>query len=219
MFHVEHESELKNWLQEGSSRIGVTLQQSHIDYFLQYLSELRRWNKKTNLTSIKNGKEIIAKHFLDSIAFEKAIGRIGKSKVIDAGSGAGFPGIPIKILNQDSKMYLLEPSQKKTAFLRHVVGTLQLNGCVTINENIEMFSDNLGNINEFDFIVTRALSVEEFFRFFKKLLKNNGKIILFRAKSMENDEIGEGLRLINEVPYEIPFGFGDRVLTIIQKLA
>lgn len=217
MFHVEHAHMLGEWLQEGAESLGITLHWNQVESFILYLSELKRWNEKTNLTAIKDDQEIIAKHFLDSIACAKALDGFDGKTLLDVGAGAGFPGIPLKILHPNLKVYMVEPSQKKTAFLRHIVGTLQLHDCITIGETIENCTKNKEYSGSFGYIVTRALAIHEFVGFFNTLLVESGKLILFRAAPMESDGIGREFRVIQEMPYEIPFGHGKRVITILEK--
>ncbi|MEW6215889.1 MAG: 16S rRNA (guanine(527)-N(7))-methyltransferase RsmG, partial [Nitrospirota bacterium] len=99
---------------------GYVPEMEQLSAFMTYLSELKRWNKAYNLTSLSKDEDIIIKHFLDSLLYLKAIPD-GEIKIADVGSGAGFPGIPLKIIRPEIEMYLIEPSRKKSAFLRHII--------------------------------------------------------------------------------------------------
>ena len=98
----------------------------HVSKFMIYLKQLKEWNKTTNLTSIVKDEEVVIKHFIDSIAAIKAENFVDGSLIFDIGSGAGFPGIPIKILRPDLRLVLVEPSKKKSSFLRYIIGLLKL---------------------------------------------------------------------------------------------
>ena len=90
-------------------KLGIKINEGHICNFMNYLAELKKWNKKINLTSLKEDKEIIVKHFLDSI-IPLSIPKISLTgRLLDIGTGAGFPGIPLKIVNRDLELVLLEP--------------------------------------------------------------------------------------------------------------
>ncbi|TAJ07613.1 MAG: 16S rRNA (guanine(527)-N(7))-methyltransferase RsmG, partial [Nitrospirae bacterium] len=130
MFHVEHrtgpDGKFLKALVDGATWLGVPLSRALADQCSVYFRELQAWNDKTNLTAITDEREIAVKHFLDSLVCSKALDHPEQARVMDVGSGAGFPGLPLKLMHPELDMTLLEPSQKKTAFLRHVIGTLEL---------------------------------------------------------------------------------------------
>ena len=104
-------------LKDGLRKLGISAGEEAIGAFLLYLEELKKWNRAHNLTSITDDREIVIKHFLDSALFLEAVHGRGR-RIADVGSGAGFPGIPLKILRPDLEISLIEPSGKKCAFLR-----------------------------------------------------------------------------------------------------
>ncbi len=215
MFHVEHAGEGGRWLTDGAAELGVSLNGDQVALFLRYLEELKRWNEKVNLTSLTEDKEIIIKHFLDSLACGKAIEPPHDSTLLDVGSGAGFPGLPLKIVHPDLDLTLLEPSQKKTAFLRHIIGTLHLKRARPISERIENLPSLQHLLGKFSYIVTRALDLGDVLPFVPSALASQGKLILCRAKPFDPKlELG-GLEVSQEIPYSLPFGFGERILTVL----
>ena len=120
---------------------------------MAFLTELKKWNSAYNLTAIKTDSEIIIKHFLDSLLYLKLIPE-GRLNIADAGSGAGFPGIPIKIIRTETDVSLIEPSRKKTSFLRHITRSLKLTGVNIIEERLEDLCKK--DKMDFDILVSRA---------------------------------------------------------------
>src|SRR5574338_1509745 len=112
-------------LQESSTEIGVPLSSEQVQRFMIYLRQLQFWNQSFNLTSISLDDEIIIKHFVDSLAALRADIKIG-ARLLDVGTGAGFPGIPLKIARLDLNITLIEPASKKSSFLRFIIGLLRL---------------------------------------------------------------------------------------------
>ncbi|GAI49093.1 unnamed protein product, partial [marine sediment metagenome] len=107
--------------------LGFELSERQIEQFLTYLEILRNWNKRMNLTSLKDPREIIITHFLDSLTILKAIDN-KEISAIDIGTGAGFPGIPLKILKPQISLSLLDSSRKRIEFLKYLSKSLKLKG-------------------------------------------------------------------------------------------
>ena len=120
-----HDKKPDELLRDGIIELGFTPSKEQINAFMIYLSELKKWNKAYNLTGLEKDEDIIIKHFLDSLLYLKAIPN-GEIRIADIGSGAGFPGIPIKILRPEIEMFLIEPSRKKSAFLKSYYPTTQI---------------------------------------------------------------------------------------------
>ncbi len=219
MFHVEHSGAVAHWIRVGAAQLDIPLKEAQISQLVLYARELEKWNKKVNLTAARNDRELVVKHFLDSMFCGQALDLTRSVQLLDVGSGAGFPGLPLKILNQDLEVWLLEPNQKKTAFLRHIIGTLRLNGAMTISETIHDFSRKQGARMQFSYITSRALSVTKILPYFSGILAEKGKAILCRAKPMETSQDLDGFRISSEVHYSLPFGYGDRVLTVLERIA
>ena len=122
--------ELKNLI-EGASKLGIKLNSRQLEQFQIYYKELVEWNKKCNLTSIIDYGEVQARHFLDSLSVTLALTKEELEKpgfnIVDIGTGAGFPGVPLKIILSGPGLVLIESVGKKTAFLQHIVAKLELN--------------------------------------------------------------------------------------------
>ena len=212
---MEHSGRLAQWLRDGAAELEISLDKSEITQFVQYFHELKKWNEKINLTAIKEDKEIVVKHFLDSLFCSKALHLDQHASMLDVGSGAGFPGLPLKIVNRGIELTLLEPSQKKTAFLRHIIGTLGLENVRAIPgklQNLQAYPDYAG---PFRYIVTRALSLTEILSFVPAVLAEDGQVVLCRAKPLDQKAKLYGLRLVKQIPYRLPLGYGERVLSVL----
>lgn len=113
-------------LKQGAAAFGVTLDDRALDRFEQYCSCLLEWNQKINLTAIKGPEEVAVKHFVDSVALLSIFTPKKGAKVIDIGTGAGFPGVPIHIVRPDVKLTLLDSLNKRLIFLKELLGRLAL---------------------------------------------------------------------------------------------
>ena len=140
-------------LKKGLSELDIPATDAQIETFMALLRELKKWNRTYNLTAITSDKEIIIKHFLDSLLYLKLIPE-GPLHIADAGSGAGFPGLPIKIIRTETDISLIESSRKKTAFLRHLIRTLKLQKVNVIEERLEDLCKK--NEMDYDVLVSRA---------------------------------------------------------------
>ncbi|MDA8168505.1 MAG: 16S rRNA (guanine(527)-N(7))-methyltransferase RsmG [Nitrospiraceae bacterium] len=172
-------------LKEGLSLLGIGYEGGAIGAFMTYLAELRKWNRAYNLTSITEDRDIVTKHFLDSALYLKAIEGKGHT-IADVGSGAGFPGIPLKILRPDLSISLIEPSGKKAAFLRHMIRTLGLRDISAVEKRVEDMRDSL-----FDIALTRALfKAPEFVKKASGIVKKNGLFILSKGPAYGQELAG-----------------------------
>jgi 16S rRNA (guanine527-N7)-methyltransferase len=176
---------MKGFLEKGLRDLGIAPSGGQLDRFMTCLAELKRWNRAYSLTSLKTDEDIVIKHFLDSALYVKVMEEVSipdkklPVAVADVGSGAGFPGLVIKILRPEVEIYLIEPTRKKTAFLRHMVRTLGLEGAHAIGKRIE----EVGGI-EVDFAVTRALfKVEDFVKKASHIVREGGFFIMSKGPS------------------------------------
>ncbi|MGH7208630.1 MAG: 16S rRNA (guanine(527)-N(7))-methyltransferase RsmG [Nitrospiraceae bacterium] len=203
-------------LLEGAAEFGIGLSARQVSELTVYAEELIAWNNKINLTAITHPDQIAIKHFVDSLACSQAIMVPPAHAMLDIGAGAGFPGLPLKILYPELDLILLEPSQKKTAFLRHLIGTLDLKRATVLPKRIQDIVKEPDYQGRFTSIVTRALGVGTLLRLLPPLLTKQGKVILCRSKPLENKMDPNGLRKTKEIGYELPRGYGHRVLTVLE---
>ena len=216
MCPVRQEGRWGKVLLEGAAEFGIGLTARQVSELTLYLDELIVWNRTINLTAIRHPDQITIKHFVDSLACSKAIVVSPAHAMLDIGSGAGFPGLPLKILYPELDLILLEPSQKKTAFLRHLIGTLDLNRATVLPKRLQDMVTEPEYHGRFASIVTRALGVDKLLRFIPPLLSKEGTLILCRARPLEDRMDLCGLRKAKEIEYELPRGYGHRVLTVLE---
>jgi len=136
---------------------GVMLTESQLHSFAVYQEMLLEWNTKMNLTAITEPKEIAAKHFIDSLAILKAVDLKENMRLIDVGTGAGFPGMPIKLLRPDLPLTLLDSLNKRLIFLRELADRLQLS-VQLIHGRAEEFSRQPQHREQYDLVTARAVS-------------------------------------------------------------
>ena len=218
MSPVQRDGRWARVLLEGAAEFGIGLSGTQVSELTVYFEELITWNKKTNLTAITQPDQVAIKHFVDSLACSQATALSPAHAMLDIGAGAGFPGLPLKILYPDLELTLLEPSQKKTAFLRHLIGTLDLKGATVVPKRIQDIVNEQGYHGRFTSIVTRALGVERVLHLLPPLLTKQGRVILCRARPLENKTDLNGLRKTNEIEYELPRSYGHRVLTVLESI-
>ena len=190
--------EIRELFKKGLHELGIAFSEEQIHAFMVFLEELKKWNRVYNLTGIGDDKDIVIKHFLDSLLYLKALPE-GAIRVADIGSGAGFPGLPVKIIRPEIELYLIEPSGKKTAFLRHITNKIGLDRIEVIEKRVEEV--NFGRELPFpvDAAVTRALfSIREFLKRSSHIVKQDGILILSKGP-----KVSEEIKVLKDLPYEV----------------
>ncbi len=196
---------------KGLGKLGLEPTGEQAEKFMAYLGELKRWQRAMSLTSLRSDEDIVVKHFLDSCLYLKVL-PAETGSVADVGSGAGFPGLPIKIMRPELQVYLIESSAKKCSFLRHMQRTLKLGGLEVIESRVEDVR-GLG----VDAAVTRALfRVEDFARKASHILREGGVFVLNKGPKAKEEVEGSGLPC-EVVPLELPVAGVRRNLVIVWK--
>jgi 16S rRNA (guanine527-N7)-methyltransferase len=142
-------------LQQKSRHLGIELTDRQLTQFDSYRRELRKWNASMNLISENSSGEIIMRHFLDSLTALTFINR-QDARILDLGTGAGLPGIPLKIASPGLGLYLLESNRKKVSFLKNVLRLLDLPDTCVLHERAEHLQKNSQWKNFFDIVISRA---------------------------------------------------------------
>lgn len=167
---------------ESLKKIGITLSNEQKQKFILYSTYLQEYNKKVNLTAITNEKDIYLKHFYDSIISSKFF-EFSNQSVLDIGTGAGFPGIPLLICFPNLKLTLLDSNNKKTKFLESLKGVLKLDYTVVTGR-----AEKLDQKEEYDVVISRAVSnLRILLELSIPLLKTNGNLIAYKA--IANEEV------------------------------
>ncbi len=152
-----------NRLIEGAGRLGITLSSRQVKQFELYYQELIEWNKKINLTAITDYSSVQVKHFLDSLTVTLALSHEEVAepdfRIVDIGTGAGFPALPLKILFPQPGLVLIEPTAKKTAFLDHIVCRLELENVEVLNSRAEEAAHLPLYREQFTVVLSRAVAL------------------------------------------------------------
>lgn len=186
--------EFSQIIKENMSKIGIELNNGQINQFFNYMNLLIEWNKKINLTAIIEPKEIIIKHFVDCGTIFKYIEE--KDNIIDVGTGAGFPGIPIKILNNKINITLVDSLNKRINFLNEVVNELELNNVKVIHGRAEDLAQNKEYREKYDKAISRAVAnLSTLSEYDLPFVKINGKMIAMKGFEIE-EELNNAKRAI-----------------------
>lgn len=218
--------DLKNMLKEGSSQLGVDLDQKQIDQFMKYKEILLEWNQKMNLTAIEDDKEIIIKHFLDSISCSKSEVIVNSGRVIDVGTGAGFPGIPLKIIFPNIELTLLDSLNKRIGFLKEVGNQLGINDIEYVHGRAEDVGQNKNYREKFDFAVARAVApLNILLEYCLPFVKVGGYFICQKGskliEEMEESKVALkvlGAEVIKQIEVPLPFSDISHNIVIIRKI-
>ena len=215
---MEQIANFSSIFEKFSDQIGIHLQADQVKQFMIYLEQLQIWNRSVNLTSITETEEIIVKHFVDSLTGLTVEPIAQGASLVDIGTGAGFPGIPLKITRNDLNITLIEPVQKKISFLYSIVGLLRLEGVTIFYGTLDQFILKNGQDSPFDYMTTRALKYESVLRRGAKLLATGGKAIIYSSCQINPSEIGSGWSINKEREFDLPMGFGHRVVSILSPV-
>jgi len=217
-----HEEAFIESIQAGARAMGVDLSALQVDSMVLHARELLAWNVVVNLTRMTDVDALAEKQFLDVIPLCKEIPE--GARVLDVGSGGGFPGIPLKVLRSDLSVTLIDGRRKKVSFLKHVIRALKLEGLQARQvraEDIFADTDNKGDL--FDVVIAKAVGdLRGLIHTCLPLLKNSGKFIAMKGVSVEeewaetgNDIVLEGVK-IRKVSYRLPVSGIDRTLVILE---
>ena len=218
------EQHLQEVLLPISAAWGLRLGEGECRRFTSYAVELLRWNERINLTRITAPREIVIRHFLDSLACARAFDTV-PAALIDIGTGAGFPGIPLKIVWPDMALTLSDSIGKKTAFLRHVVDLLDLRGVEVITARAEELGRDPAYREAYDGVVARAVAaLDVLSEYCLPLCRTGGRFVApkgagGRAEALQAGRaIGRlGGRLGVIIPVELPDLEG-RTLVVVDKV-
>ena len=215
--------EFSNLMKEYGKEIQIKFTEEQLQKFYEYMNRLIEWNKKINLTAIIEPKEIILKHFIDSLTILKYVN--DNEKMLDVGTGAGFPGIPIKIMNENIEITLLDSLNKRINFLNEAINKLELKNISAIHSRIEDYGKNNKYREKYDIVTSRAVAnLATLSEYMLPMLKIKGKSICMKGSDIK-EEVKNSKRAIDILGGEIvnieelvlPKSDNRRNLIIIEK--
>lgn len=210
-----------SFLSSCSEGMGIHLRPDALRRFEIYLKELKAWNQKFNLTAIKEDKGIVIKLFLDSLTPFNLI-KTG-SMLLDIGSGAGFPGIPLHIADPSLHVTLLDSVNKKVTFMNHIIAELSLTGIEAIHSRAEEFAKT--KKGAYDVVISRALTnLSDFIKLGEPFLKPDGILIAMKG-SRADEEIRDAAKVLERkkmqvkdiIRFCLPFDYGKRGIVVLSR--
>lgn len=207
-------------------KIGITLSNEQLEQFLIYYEMLVEWNEKMNLTAITDFQDVMKKHFVDSVSLIKAYDVTKSVSIIDVGTGAGFPGLALKIAFPQLRVTLLDSLNKRILFLDAVIDKLNLSDVETIHGRAEDFAKP-GKLREkFDLCVSRAVAnLSTLSEYCLPFVKKGGMFISYKSEKISEEfEMAEnaisflGGRVKNQVEFTLPDSDIYRNLFVIEKI-
>lgn len=183
-------AEFKDRLSRELNQFSIILENSQINQFYQYYELLDEWNKVMNLTAITDQNEVITKHFVDSLALVKAAGEISTKeyKIIDIGTGAGFPGIPLKIAFPQLKITLMDSLNKRIKFLNEVIEQLGLKEITAVHSRAEDLGRDKDYREQYDLSVSRAVAnLSTLSEYCMPFVKPGGFFISYKSGKIEEE--------------------------------
>lgn len=220
---MELDKELEELLVKGAQHYQKSITPYQVEQFVKYMELLKEWNKKINLTAIEDDREIIIKHFIDSISILPFI-KDHKQRLVDVGTGAGFPGIPLKIADQDIEVTLLDSLEKRVKFLNEVIKSINISGIKAVHGRAEDMGINPDHREKYDTAVARAVAnLPVLLEYCMPFVKINGIFIAMKGSSTEEfdncsralDILGGKIEKIEKMV--LPFTNIERNVVVVRK--
>ena len=213
-------------LKKKGEMLEISLSEEQLQQFFTYYEMLVEKNKVMNLTAITEKEEVIDKHFIDSISLNKAMDVTKPLKILDLGTGAGFPGIPLKIAYPNLELTLLDSLNKRIKFLDEVIEALSLEGIVTIHGRAEDYAKQASYREQFDICVSRAVAnLATLSEYCLPYVKEGGCFISYKSGSVE-EELEQSKKAIFElggkvkevIAFTLPETDIERTFVVIEKV-
>lgn len=215
---------MKEYLKESADKLSIHLTEKQLEQFDIFYKLLIETNKSLNLTAITEMHEVVLKHFIDSIAITKYI-NFAEKRVIDVGTGAGFPGIPLAIIVPSAKFVLMDSLQKRLRFIENVIEKCQIQNIDTVHGRAEDIGQNLEYREKFDYCVSRAVAVlPVLLELCTPFVKVGGSFVSYKSELLE-EEMKQSknalsvlrCRMGEQYHYSIPDSDFYRVLAVFKK--
>ena len=210
---------LRDIVKSGAEELGLSLSIEQINSIFIYLTELKKWNQKINLTGIRDERDSLIKNVLDSFSYVKGFTPAPGLTLLDMGSGAGFPALPIKIAYPGISITMVDSVKKKASFLRHIVRTLQLPGVTVLDKRTEEISSSLHAT--FDIVTARAFAdMASALSAGTPFLRPDGRIVLSRGpeESLPDEALAKrGVAVAQRIDLTLPHSDHKRVIWVFTK--
>ena len=187
-------------LSEGAAQLGIVLTSTQLEQLIGLLDELDVWNQRMNLTAIRERPQQITKHLLDSLSLQSFL---RGERILDVGTGAGFPGLPLALVNPTCQFTLLDATAKKLKFIDHVVQTLNLGNVQTVHARCESYRPT----TRFDTVMSRAVGpVAQFVQWAGHLCAGGGRLLAMKGRhpQAEVERLPSGWKLAAIHPLVVP---------------
>lgn len=219
------EKEIENFLKDAE-QFNICLSQQQVDQFVRYYELLVEWNSFMNLTGITDFSEVLKKHFIDSISIFSYVNQNSISSLIDVGTGAGFPGLPLKIVCPELKVTLLDSLDKRIKFLNCVIDELELQNITAIHGRAEDYASNMEHREFYDMAVSRAVAnLSTLSEYCLPFVKKDGIFVSYKSETLEEEVINAtnaiqilGGRIMNKYSFYLPGTDIYRTLCFIEKV-
>ncbi len=187
---------MRDLLVDGARQLGINLSERQVEQFMRYKELLQEWNEKMNLTAITEDREVMTKHFLDCMTINKALDMNSQKTVIDIGTGAGFPGLVIKIAFPHLKVTLVDALKKRLNFLEVVINELGLTEIECIHSRAEDLGKNKAYREGFDICASRAVAnLAVLSEYTLPFVKVQGYLIALKGQKLD-EELEQGQKAI-----------------------
>lgn len=211
-------------IERNIEELGINLSEKQKEDFYTYMNLLISWNEKVNLTAITEPKDVIIKHFVDSLTIFKAL-EPGK-KIIDVGTGAGFPGIPIKIYDETAKVTLLDSLNKRIIYLNDVIQKLEIKNIESIHGRVEEIANKKEYRQQYDVATSRAVAALNILvEYLLPLVKVGGKCICMKGPEIQDELTNAenaikllGGKIEKVINFKLPNTDFERNLIIVKKI-
>ena len=212
-------------LKQGALQLGITLSEEQLDQFFIYHKLRVEWNQKMNLTAITEERDVVIKHFLDCLSGASIIREIEGASVADIGTGAGFPGMVLKIVLPDHPFVLIDSLNKRITFLETVVRELGLQNVQLIHGRAEELAHVELHREKYDVVVSRAVAaMPVLLEYSLGYVKKNGIFLAYKGPALEQEleDAQHALKVLkarveSAVQAEIPYGDYSHTLAVIRK--
>lgn len=217
---------MKDILENAFISEGFTLTAQQTEQFVTYYELLMEWNQKMNLTAIEDPVEVSYKHFVDSVCLLRVALDIQKKSMIDIGTGAGFPGVPLKIMEPELDLTLFDSLNKRILFLQEVCQKLQLKDVKAVHGRAEEFGIKLQYRQQYDIATARAVArMPVLLEICLPFVKKGGIFIALKGPELENEikESGNALKelggkVVDVQQFTLAYGAYTRNLAVIEKV-